>query len=303
VDAHQDLAKTIALTGATGYVGGQLLPRLLEAGHRVRCIVRDPGRADLPEGAEVVKGDVMDGSGLDEAMAGADVAYYLVHSMGASNGDGDVADRDRRAARTFGEAVARAGVARTVYLGGLEGGGDEASEHLRSRHEVAGVLRDSVAALVYVRAAMIVGDRSVSFQMLRGLVERLPVMITPKWLETRSQPISIRDVVDTLAALADRDDAPQEVQLGGADVLTYREMLAHVADAMDRRRPLQVPVPLFTPRLSSYWVALVTPVGLGLVKPLVEGLSSETVVREPPPDGLNDEPLGFDDAVRAALAP
>ncbi|MDX6729941.1 MAG: hypothetical protein QOK49_4746 [Baekduia sp.] len=303
MDAHQDLSKTIALTGATGYVGGQLLPRLLDAGHRVRCIVRDPDRAGLPDGAEVVKGDVMDGSGLDEAMAGADVAYYLVHSMGAGNGDGDFADRDRRAARTFGEAVARAGVARTVYLGGLEGGDDEASEHLRSRHEVAGVLRDTVEALVYVRAAMIVGDRSVSFQMLRGLVERLPVMITPRWLETRSQPISIRDVVDTLAALADRDDAPEEVQLGGADVLTYREMLAHVADAMDRRRPLQLPVPLFTPRLSSYWVALVTPVGLGLVKPLVEGLSSETVVREPPPDGLNDEPLGFDDAVRAALAP
>jgi uncharacterized protein YbjT (DUF2867 family) len=303
VDAARPDSKTIALTGATGYVGGQLLPRLLEAGHRVRCIVRDPDRADLPAGAEVVKGDVMDGSGLDDAMAGADVAYYLVHSMGASNGDGEFAERDRRAARTFGEAVARAGVARTVYLGGLEGGGDEASEHLRSRHEVAGVLRDTVAALVYVRAAMIVGDRSVSFQMLRALVERLPVMITPKWLETRSQPISIRDVVDTLAALADRDDVPEEVQLGGADVLTYREMLAHVADVMDRRRPLQVPVPLFTPRLSSYWVALVTPVGLGLVKPLVEGLSSETVVRERPPDGLNDEPLGFDDAVRAALAP
>jgi uncharacterized protein YbjT (DUF2867 family) len=303
VDAARPDSKTIALTGATGYVGGQLLPRLLEAGHRVRCIVRDPDRADLPAGAEVVKGDVMDGSGLDDAMAGADVAYYLVHSMGASNGDGEFAERDRRAARTFGEAVARAGVARTVYLGGLEGGGDEASEHLRSRHEVAGVLRDTVAALVYVRAAMIVGDRSVSFQMLRALVERLPVMITPKWLETRSQPISIRDVVDTLASLADRDDVPEEVQLGGADVLTYREMLAHVADVMDRRRPLQVPVPLFTPRLSSYWVALVTPVGLGLVKPLVEGLSSETVVRERPPDGLNDEPLGFDDAVRAALAP
>jgi uncharacterized protein YbjT (DUF2867 family) len=288
------------LTGATGYVGGQLLPRLLHAGHRVRCVVRNPDRAELPDGAEVVQGDVVEGTGLREAMDGADVAYYLVHSMG---GDDGFAERDRRAARTFGEAVAAAGVARTVYLGGLEGDDPDASEHLRSRHEVAGVLRDVVGELVYVRAAMIVGDGSVSFQMLRGLVERLPVMLTPKWLETRSQPVAIGDVVTTLAALADRDDVPDEVQLGGADVLSYREMLRRYAAVEGRRQPVLLPVPLFTPRLSSYWVALVTPVDLGMVKPLVEGLSSETVVRDPPPAGLNDGPLGFDDAVRAALAP
>jgi uncharacterized protein YbjT (DUF2867 family) len=159
-----------------------------------------------------------------------------------------------------------------------------------------------VPELIHVRAAMIVGADSASFQMLRGLVEHLPVMITPKWLETRSQPVAIEDVVATLAALAIRDDAPAEVQLGGADVLTYREMLRRFAAVEGRRRPLLLPVPLFTPRLSSYWVALVTPVQLGLVKPLVEGLSTETIVREPPPAGLNDAPLGFDDAVRAALA-
>jgi uncharacterized protein YbjT (DUF2867 family) len=300
VDAHPK--KTIVLTGATGYVGGQLLPRLLAAGHAVRCVVRDPGRADLPPGAQVVAGDVLEGDGLDEAMDGADVAYYLVHSMGGSNGDEDFAERDRRGARAFGAAVARAGIARTVYLGGLEGDGPGASEHLRSRHEVASVLREHVPELVYVRAAMIVGAGSVSFQMLRGLVERLPVMITPKWLETRSQPVAIADVVATLAALADRADAPPEVQLGGADVLSYREMLHRFAAVEQRRRPLLIPVPLFTPRLSSYWVALVTPVELGLVQPLVEGLSAETIVREPPPAGLNDRPLGFDDAVREALA-
>ncbi|MCW3024225.1 MAG: NAD-dependent epimerase/dehydratase family protein [Conexibacter sp.] len=287
------------LTGATGYVGGQLLPRLLAAGHTVRCIVRAPEHADLPGGAEVVRGDVLEGTGLAEALEGADVAYYLVHSMGGS--DADFAGRDRRGAATFGDAVRAAGVPRTVYLGGLEGGDDDASEHLRSRHEVARVLRERVDELVYVRAAMIVGAGSVSFQMLRGLVERLPVMITPKWLQTRSQPVAIDDVVGTLADLADRDEVPAEVQLGGADVLTYREMVRRFASVEGRRQPLLIPVPLFTPRLSSYWVALVTPVELGMVKPLVDGLSAETVVREAPPRGLNDRPLGFDDAVRAAL--
>jgi uncharacterized protein YbjT (DUF2867 family) len=172
---------------------------------------------------------------------------------------------------------------------------------------VADVLRDAAgaragtSAVVHVRAAMIVGDASASFQMLRGLVERLPVMITPRWLETRTQPIAIGDVTHALAQLATRDDAPPEVQLGGADVLTYRDMIGRVARIQGRRRPLLLKVPLFTPRLSSYWVALVTPVPLTLVKPLVEGLSAETVVRDPPPPGLNDAPLGFDDAVRAAL--
>jgi uncharacterized protein YbjT (DUF2867 family) len=294
-------SKTIVLTGATGYVGGQLLPRLLEAGHEVRCVVRSPERADLPGGARVIQGDMLTGEGLDEAAVGADVAYYLVHSMGGDDADEDFAARDRRAARTFGEAMARAGVARTIYLGGLEGAGDGGSEHLRSRLEVAEVLTDTVPELVHVRAAMIVGADSASFQMLRGLIEHLPVMITPKWLETRSQPVAIADVVDTLATLAVIDQAPGEVQLGGADVLTYREMLRRFAAVESRRQPLLLPVPLFTPRLSSYWVALVTPVQLSLVKPLVEGLSTETVVREPPPPGLNDAPLGFDDAVRAAL--
>jgi uncharacterized protein YbjT (DUF2867 family) len=293
--------KTIVLTGATGYVGGQLLPRLLAAGHEVRCVVRSPDRADLPDGARVIQGDVLNGDGLDDAAAGADVAYYLVHSMGGADDDEDFAARDRRAARTFGDAMARAGVNRTIYLGGLEAAGDDRSEHLRSRLEVAEVLSNAVPDLVHVRAAMIVGAESASFQMLRGLVEHLPVMITPKWLQTRSQPVAIEDVVQTLAALAVRDDAPPEVQLGGADILTYREMLRRFAAVEGRRQPLLLPVPLFTPRLSSYWVALVTPVQLSLVKPLVEGLRAETVVREPPPPGLNDTPLGFDDAVRAAL--
>jgi len=290
--------KTILLTGATGYVGGSLLPELLARGHRVRCLVRSPDRAQLPEEAEVVKGDVVKAEGLDAAMEGVDVAYYLVHSMGSGD---DFADCDRRAAEAFGDAAKAAGVGRVVYLGGLEGD-DSPSEHLRSRHEVAGVLRERAAEFVYVRAAMVIGAGSASFLMMRHLVQRLPAMITPKWIDTRSQPIAITDVVATLADLAEREQVPQEVQLGGADVLTYREMMVRFAAIIGRRPPVVVTVPVLSPRLSSYWVSLVTPVDSGLVRPLVDGLSTEMVVRDAPPDGINDDPLGFDDAVRSALS-
>lgn len=290
----------IALTGATGYVGGKLLPALLEAGHEVGCLVRDPDRADLPAGAQVVKGDVLSGEGLDELLAGADVAYYLVHAMG--NNPGDFARNDRRGATTFGDAAAAAGVGRTIYLGGLEGDRAGDSEHLRSRHEVAGLLRERVEHLVYVRAAMVVGAGSASFLMLRSLVDRLPAMVCPKWVDTRTQPVAIRDVVEALRDLATTEDAPDEVQLGGADVLTYRDMMLRYAAVAGRRAPAIVPVPVLTPRLSSYWVGLVTPVSPGLARPLVEGLGAEMVVRTQPPDGINDHPLGFDEAVREALA-
>ena len=294
--------KTILLTGATGYVGGRLLPELLDQGHRVRCLVRNPAKADLPRDAEVAEGDVIEGTGLTEALQGVDVAYYLVHSMGRGNGShGDFAERDRRGADHFGRAAAQAGVDRVVYLGGLDAPG-EPSAHLRSRDEVADVLREHVRELVYVRAAMVIGDGSASFLMLRHLVQRLPAMLTPRWIDTRSQPVAIDDVVGTLAVLATREEVPVEVQLGGADVLTYREMMDRFAHILDRRPPLVVKVPVLTPRLSSYWVALVTPVDFDLVRPLVEGLSAEMIVREPPPPGINDAPKGFDDAVRAALA-
>lgn len=297
------MTRSILLTGATGYVGGQLLPRLLAEGHTVRALVRDAdsARRKLPheESLKIVEGDVLTGAGLDEAAAGADVAYYLVHSMGG--GGDEFAQRDRQAARNFGEAMRRHGVERTIYLGGLEGG---SSEHLRSREEVADVLAETAPAdsVTHVRAAMIVGDESTSFLMLKGLVEHLPVMITPRWLDSKTQPVAIDDVTETLAALATREDAPSELQLGGADVLTYREMLGRMARIQDRRQPLLLRVPLFTPRLSSYWVAIFTPVDLATIKPLVEGLSAETIVRNPPPPGLNDAPRSFDDAVRAALA-
>ena len=296
--------RRILLTGATGYVGGSLLPILLEDGHHVRALARDEGRArgSLPEEVEVAEGDVVSGTGLAEALDGIGVAYYLVHSMGRGSGSADeFAERDRRAAHNFGRAAADAGVERIIYLGGLEGltSGDK-SEHLRSREEVAEILAKHVPT-VHVRAAMVIGSDSASFVMLRSLVHRLPVMIVPRWLDTRTQPIAIDDVTRTLAALADLPDPPSEVQLGGADVLSYREMMESYARVSGRRKPLVVRVPVLSPRLSSYWVGLVTPVEMGLVKPLIDGMTSEMVVKDPPPPGLNDDPLGFDDAVRSAL--
>ena len=293
--------RTILLTGATGYVGGQLLPDLLERGHHVRCLVRNPDRArDLPDGAELVKGDVLSGDGLTEALEGADVAYYLVHSMGGDGGD--FAARDREAAQNFGWAVRDAGVGRTIYLGGLEDTSKgKQSLHLRSRHEVAQCLRELVPELVYVRAAMVVGDGSASFVMLRSLVERLPAMVGPKWLDTRTQPGAIADVRETLRTLAELDEVPDEVELGGADVLTYAQMLRRYAELTDRRPRPVLRVPVLSPRLSSLWVGFITPVEASLARPLVEGLGAEMVVRTPPPAGINDRPKGFDDAVRAAL--
>ena len=282
----------ILVTGATGYVGSRLVDELLERGQRVRTLSRrGAGKGDAR------KGDVLSGAGLPEALEGVKTAYYLVHSMGGAGGD--FAQKDRQAAVNFSEAAANAGVERVIYLGGL---GSEDSEHLRSRHEVANLLRARLQhKLVYVRAAMIIGPGSASYDILEHLVKRLPVMIVPKWLDTKTQPVALSDVLKTLADLATIQDAPDEVQLGGADVLTYREMMRRAAPLMGRRPPLVIRVPVLTPRLSSYWVALVTPVEMGLVKPLVDGLGAEMLVEQPPPAGLNDQPLGFDDAVKAAL--
>ena len=286
----------VLLTGATGYVGGRLLPTLLERGHDVRALTRDPSRATFPDGVEVAAGDVVQGTGLDEALEGIDVALYLVHSMGT--GAGAFADADRRGAEAFARAATSAGVRRIVYLGGLQG----ESEHLRSREEVADVLREHGPELVHARAAMVIGAGGASFVMMSKLVERLPLMVCPRWIDTRSQPIAVRDVVRALADLVERDDAPEDVELGGADVLTYREMMRRYARIAGRRAPLVVPVPVLTPGLSSHWVSLVTPVSAGLARPLIDGLSSEMVVHTPPPPGINDAPLGFDEAVGEALA-
>ena len=288
--------ETILVTGATGYVGGELLQPLAGRGHRVRAMTRDPSRKDFPDGVEGVEGDVMKPESLAAALDQVTVAYYLVHSMEGKGGD--FAERDRQGATNFGRAAREAGVRRVIYLGGLPGGD---SEHLTSREEVATILAEHVEETVHVRAAMVIGAGSASFVMLRSLVDRLPAMITPRWRNTRTQPVAIADVVETLTTLAEHEDPPREVQLGGADVLTYREMMERYAAVAGKRRRLIVTVPVLTPRLSSYWVGLVTPVETALARPLVEGLSAEMLVEHPPPPGLNDNPKGFEEAVRAAL--
>jgi len=292
----------ILLTGASGYVGARLLDELVARGRAVRAMTRHPDRGDPRAGVEPVPGDVVSGQGLDAALNGVEVAYYLVHSMGRGSGPTrEFASRDREGATRFGDAARRAGVRRVIYLGGLGPTGPQASEHLRSRHEVAELLGERVSELAYMRAAMIIGSGSASFEMLRALVHRLPVMVCPRWIDTRSQPIAVADVVRALADAGERAEAAGEVQLGGADVLTYRAMMERFARVMGRRAPRIVRVPVLSPRLSSYWVSLVTPVERGLVAPLVDGLKSEMIVQRPPPAGLNDDPAGFEASARAAL--
>jgi uncharacterized protein YbjT (DUF2867 family) len=299
---------TVLLTGASGAIGSRLAPALAAARDgdgegELRCLLRrvgGAGSAALPPGARAVHGDALSGAGLEQALAGVDVAYYLIHSMGRGAG-GDFAASDRRAAETFGRAAAAAGVRRMIYLGGLSGGAAASSAHLRSREEVAEILARHVLAFVHVRAAMVIGTGGASFEMLRALVRRLPAMVCPRWIDTRTQPIAIDDVVAALVALRDRADVAGDVELGGPEVLSYREMMERTARLMGRRPPLIVRVPVLTPRLSSYWVTLVTPVEASLARPLIDGLREEMVVRRPPPPGIDDAPMGFDAAVRAAL--
>lgn len=293
------------VTGASGYIGGRLVPKLAEEGLEVRCMVRDADRVpELREsGHELVEADVLEPATLPEALRGVDVAYYLIHSMGRGGGsEEDFAERDRRAARNFAAAASEHGVGRVVYIGGL---GDAAgSPHLRSRHEAATILAHHGPPLTYFRAAMVVGAGSESFRTLRYLVARLPVMVAPAWLRTPTQPIGIDDVLAYLAAAARIDaTAGQEVQIGGPDVLSYGEMVGEMADVLGKRRPLMVPVPLLTPWLSSLWIGLVTPVDAGVARPLVEGLSTRTVVTDPgSARAFGVDPLPFRQTLERALA-
>jgi uncharacterized protein YbjT (DUF2867 family) len=277
---------------------------LAGAGTQVRAVVRDRSKAaDLEgDGAELHEGDVLDADSLRGAGEGVDVAYYLVHGMGRGSDGADFAERERTAARNFGRMAADEGVDRVVYLGGL--GNNPTSQHLRSRAETAEILGEHGPPLTYVRAAMVVGAQSESYKTLRYLVHRLPVMIAPKWLETPTQPVAVDDAV---AYLAGAPDVPasegREVQIGGPEVVSYGEMLDRMAVALDRRPRPKIKVPLLSPRLSSYWIGLVTPVDAGVARPLVEGLSTETVVTDRSGSELFDiEPIGLDEALRLALA-
>ena len=294
----------ILITGATGYVGGRLVPRLLAAGHDVRCMVRDASRLQgrpWINQVETVTGDVLDEATLAPALAGIDVAYYLVHSMGSGH---DFHARDARAARAFGEAAKAAGVRRLVYLGALGDPATDLSEHLRSRQQTGDALREAGVPVTEFRAAVIVGAGSLSFEMIRYLTERVPIMICPSWVYTRIQPIAIRNVLDYLAATLDvPESAGQVVEIGGANVITYGEMMTGYARLRGLRRAL-VPVPVLTPRLSSYWVHLVTPIPSAIARPLIEGLRNEVVVRDRRAQTLFPDihPMGYDEAVGAALA-
>lgn len=275
---ERSLSRLILLTGATGYIGGGLLGRLQEPGRAVRCLVRHPSSLAgvARPTTEVLEGDCLDEASLDRAMGGVHTAYYLVHSMAAGP---DFAAVDRRAAELFGRAAARAGVRRIVYLGGLTDDSGTLSKHLESRKETGQVLRASGVPVVEFRASIVIGAGSLSFEMIRALVERLPVMICPRWVATLTQPIAIDDVLAYLQAALDLPgDDSQVFEIGGPEVVSYGDMMREYARQRGLKR-LLLPVPLLTPRLSSLWLRLVTPAQARVGRALVEGLRNATVVR------------------------
>jgi uncharacterized protein YbjT (DUF2867 family) len=293
------------VTGATGYIGGRLVPQLLDTGKDVRCMARAAGRLrdqTWRDQVEVREADAMNPRQTRAALDGVEIAYYLIHTMGSGR---DFATKDRRAAEVFASAAREAGVRRIVYLGGLTTA-RRPSPHMRSRGEVERILLASGVPTVALRAAMIIGSGSVSFEMLRYLTERLPIMTTPRWVRTLTQPIAIRDVLRYLVAGA---ELPAQVSrafdIGGPDVLSYADMMREYADVAGLPPRVIIPVPVLTPRLSSYWVGLVTPVPTGVARPLVESLRNEAICHEHDitryvpdlPDGL----IEFRQAVELAL--
>ncbi|TDB74303.1 SDR family oxidoreductase [Actinomadura sp. KC216] len=305
VDASAAEQRLCLVTGASGYIGGRLVPELLDAGYRVRCMARSARRLrDHPWAGrvEIAEADATDSASTRRALDGVDVAYYLIHAIG---GKGGFAEADRRAARTFAGAAREAGIARLVYLGGMDPE-EELSAHLRSRAEVGEIMLGSGVPAVWLRAAVIIGSGSASFEMLRYLTERLPVMVTPRWVHTRIQPIAIRDVLHYLVSAADLPaDVTRGFDIGGPDILTYADMMRRYAAVAGLRHRIIVPVPVLSPGLSSLWVGAITPVPGDLARPLVESLRNEVVCAEndiaeylpPPPDG----PTGFERSVALAL--
>lgn len=269
--------RLVLLTGATGYVGGRLLKDLERRGYRVRCLSRHPEslKSSVAEETEVVQGDAMDEESLNAALMGVDTAYYLIHSMGAHK---DFEEMDRQAAANFAKVTAAIGVRRIVYLGGLGNSDECLSKHLRSRHETGDVLRTSDAEVVEFRASIIIGSGSLSFELVRALVERLPIMICPKWVGVLAQPIAIEDVLEYLIAAIDVPETGSQVfEIGGPDQVSYREIMQEYARQRGLRRWM-IPVPVLTPRLSSLWLGLVTPVYARIGRKLVESLRNPTLV-------------------------
>jgi uncharacterized protein YbjT (DUF2867 family) len=288
----------IVVAGASGFVGHRLVPALLEAGHHVRALSRHPEETDEAE-LEQVFGDVSDGASLKEPLCGADLLIYLVHSLG----DDDFEDLDAEAAWATAHAAKEAGIGRIIYLGGL--GDDDAalSQHLRSRREVEGILGATGIPVTVLRAGIVVGHQGISWEITRQLVLHLPAMIAPRWVSTRSQPIAVDDVVRYVVGLIGLPETAGETyDIGGPDVLTYKEMLQETAVVMGRRRPPIVPVPLLTPGLSARWLRFVTDVDTSTAASLIESMTNEVVVRD---DAITRvlpmELISFRDAVSIAL--
>lgn len=291
------------VTGATGYVGSRLVPRLLSTGHKVRAMARTPAKLDDAPwrgDLEVVRGDLTDPESLVSAFADVDVVYYLAHAMGTSD---DFVDAERRAALNVAEAAARTGVRRIVYLGGLHPPGRELSTHLSSRVAVGEILLDSGVQTVVLQAGVVVGTGSASFEMIRHLTDRLPVMTTPKWVHNTIQPIAVRDVLYYLSRSATADFAESRTwDIGGPDVLEYGDMMQIYAEVAGLSRRRMVVLPFLTPTIASWWVGLVTPIPSGLARPLVESLECDAVMHEHDIDAVIPHPPGGLTAYRDAVA-
>jgi uncharacterized protein YbjT (DUF2867 family) len=294
----------ILVTGATGYIGGRLVPRLLEQGHEVVCMSRNPQLLTLDpwrDQVDVVAADVLDADSLDDAIGGCDVAYFLIHAMKES--PRRFAEQGRRGAANFRDAADRAGLRRIIYLGGLGKEDDVLSDHLASRQEVGSELGLGRTPVTELRAAVIIGSGSMSFEMIRHLTEVLPVMMTPPWVETKCQPIAVRNVLEILVSLVDSDDPGHTIyDIGGPDILTYEEMMRIYAEVAGLRRRMVIPLPIFSTRLSAPMVGLVTPLPVDVVRPLIESLLNDVVVRRSSPPGFEPRRLlPYREALQLAL--
>ncbi len=298
--------KKILVTGVTGYIGGRLVPQLLTKGYEVRVLSRDAGRLegrDWIEEVEIVEGDVLEPSSLNGVMKGVDIAYYLIHSM-SGNSDADFHERDMQAARNFGKAAKQNGVDRIIYLGGLGNQEDDLSEHLSSRQKTGEVLRESGVAVTEFRAAIVVGSGSMSFEMIRYLTERVPIMISPKWVYSKVQPIGIRNVLQYLVLAIEKPETKDQIiEIGGSSVITYADMMKVYAEIKGLKR-LLIPVPFLSPALSSHWVHWMTPVPASLARPLIEGLKNDVLVQNDKATRLfpEIEPISYKKAVELAIS-
>lgn len=293
----------ILLTGSTGYIGGKLLDKLQTQGHHVRCLARSPEKLDgqVSESTEVVTGDVLDQASLENALADIDLAYYLVHLMGAKQ---NFEEKDRKAAQNFAAAAKQQGVRRIIYMGGLgESSDPDLSPHLRSRQEVGRILRESGVETIEFRASVVIGYGSLSFDLVRSLTHRLPVMLCPKWLATPTQPIAVNDMLNYLLAAIDYPHGSSKVfEVGGRDVVTYGELIREYANQKGLKR-VMISVPFLTPWLSSLWLSLVTPASAEVGRHLIEGLRNPTIVRDQTALAEFDiRPMSIKEAIQSAIA-